>query len=156
MFTARQLPQQVPGVWVVERLDVDGEELPVIRHTRTWLPAPIALRHAFRTRYRLGTASLATYLRAAAILYSRAESEEGAGNFKAFLTSGRILTRDQLERAVTLFKLHLLERLDAGRNSIKPQTAEKDLSVMVAFARHLAAHPAWMPAGRSFDWSDMC
>ncbi len=83
-------------MWVVERLDVDGEELPVLRHADTWLPAPIALRYALRTRYGLGPASLANHLRAVAILYSWAESEEGVGDFEDFLRSGRILTRDQL------------------------------------------------------------
>jgi integrase len=83
-------------VWVVERLDVDGEELPILRHAKTWLPAPIALRYALRTRYRLGPASLADHLRGVSILYSWAESEEGVGDFEDFLTSGRILTRDQL------------------------------------------------------------
>jgi integrase len=83
-------------MWVVERLDVDGEELPVLRHVETWLPAPIALRYALRTRYRLGPASLTGHLRAVGILYSWAESEEGVGDFEDFLTSGRTLTRDQL------------------------------------------------------------
>lgn len=83
-------------MWVVERLDVDGEELPILRHADTWLPAPIALRYALRTRYRLGPASLAGHLRAVAILYSWAESEEGVGDFEDFLRSGRILSRDQL------------------------------------------------------------
>jgi integrase len=83
-------------MWVVERLDVDGEELPVLRHAKTWLPAPIALRYALRTRYRLGPASLTNHLRAVAILYSWAESEEGVGDFEDFLRSGRALTRDQL------------------------------------------------------------
>jgi integrase len=96
VFITGHLPQQLPKVWVVERLDVDGEELPVIRHAKTWLPAPIALRYALRTRYRLGPASLADHLRGVAILYSWAESEEGVGDFEDFLTSGRILTRDQL------------------------------------------------------------
>jgi len=83
-------------MWVVERLDVDGEELPVIRHAETWLPAPIALRYALRTRYKLGPASLVSHLRAVAILYSWAESEEVVGDFEDFLTSGRTFTRDQL------------------------------------------------------------
>lgn len=83
-------------MWVVERLDVDGEEFPILRHAKTWLPAPVALRYALRARYRLGTASLATHLGAVAILYSWAEVEEGVGDFEDFLRSGRTLTRDQL------------------------------------------------------------
>jgi integrase len=96
VFTTIHFLKEVPTMWVVERLDVDGEELPILRHTETWLPAPIALRYALRTRYRLGPASLATHLRAVAILYSWAEAEEGVGDFEDFLSSGRTLTRDQL------------------------------------------------------------
>lgn len=84
-------------MWVVERLDVDGEELPVLRHAKTWLPAPIALRYVLRTRFRLGPASLTNHLRAIAILYNWAEATEGVGYFEDFLTSGRILTGDQLQ-----------------------------------------------------------
>jgi hypothetical protein len=58
-------------------------------------------------------------------------------------------------RALALIKLYASERLDAGRDSIKPLSATSYLFAMLAFARHLAAHPTWMPAGRSFDWSDM-
>lgn len=83
-------------MWVVERLDIDGEELPIIRHVKTWLPAPIALRYVLTTRFRLGPASLTNDLRAIAILYNWAEATEGVGDFEDFLTSGRILDRDQL------------------------------------------------------------
>jgi len=96
VFTTTHSLRKLQKMWVVERLDVDGEELPILRHAYTWLPAPIALRYALRTRYRLGPASLAIHLRAVAILYSWAESEEGVGDFEDFLRSGRILTRDQL------------------------------------------------------------
>jgi integrase len=89
-------PHQVPTLWVVERLDIDGEELPVIRHAETWLPAPIALRYVLRTRFRLGPASLINNLRAITILYNWAEIIEGVGNFEDFLTSGKVLSRDQL------------------------------------------------------------
>jgi integrase len=96
MFTTIHLLREVPTMWVVERLDVDGEELPLIRHAQTWLPAPIALRYVLRTRFRLGPASLANDLRAIAILYNWAEATEGVGVFEDFLTSGQILNRDQL------------------------------------------------------------
>jgi integrase len=88
--------KEVPTVWVVERLDIDGEELPILRHVKTWLPAPIALRYVLRTRFRLGPASLTNDLRAIAILYNWAEATEGIGDFEDFLTSGGILNRDQL------------------------------------------------------------
>jgi integrase len=59
------------------------------------------------------------------------------------------------ERAVTLVKHYVAERLDAGRDSIKPLSAWEYLWAMVAFARYLTAHPTWILAGRSFDWGDM-
>jgi integrase len=83
-------------MWLVERLDIEGEELPVIRHIKKWLPAPVALRYVLRTRFRLGPVSLTNDLRAITILYNWAEITEGVGNFEDFLTSGRILNRDQL------------------------------------------------------------
>ena len=83
-------------MWFVERLDIDGEELPVIRHLKTWLPAPVALRYVLRTRFRLGPVSLTYDLRAITILYNWAEVTEGVGNFEDFLTSGHVLNRDQL------------------------------------------------------------
>ncbi len=83
-------------MWVVERLDVDGEELPILRHAKTWLPAPIALRYALRTRRWLGPSALTNDLRAIAILYNWAEAEEDVGDFEDFLTSGQVLSKDQL------------------------------------------------------------
>jgi hypothetical protein len=84
-------------MWVVERLDIDGEELPIIRHKETWLPAPIALRYTLWARFRLGPASLTNDLRAIAILYNWAEATVSIGNFEDFLTSGHIITWDQLQ-----------------------------------------------------------
>jgi integrase len=59
------------------------------------------------------------------------------------------------ERAVTLVMRYVSERLNAGRDSIKPLSARDYLRAMLAFARHLSTHPVWMPTGRSFDWGDM-
>lgn len=84
-------------MWVVERLDVDGEELPILRHAITWLPAPIALRYVLWARFRVGAASLTNDLRAIAILYNWAEATEGIGDLEDFLTSGQILTSEQLQ-----------------------------------------------------------
>lgn len=111
-------------MWVVERLDVDGEELPVIRHAETWLPAPIALRYVLRTRFRLGPASLTNHLRAITIVYNWAEATEGVGYFEDFLTSGQILTRDQL---LTLIPHLQLRRYgDAEElNNISPGCMER-------------------------------
>jgi integrase len=96
VFRTLSIPKEVPTVWVVERLDIDGEELPVIRHVNTWLPAPVALRYALRTRFRIGPVALTNDLRAITILYNWAEATEGVGNFECFLTSGHILNKDQL------------------------------------------------------------
>ncbi|MCA1565741.1 MAG: site-specific integrase [Acidobacteria bacterium] len=92
-------------MWVVERLDVDGEELPVIRHAKMWLPAPVALRYALRTRYRIGPAALTNELRAVAILYNWAEATEGVGPFEDFLTSGRLLSVAQLSNLIPHLQL---------------------------------------------------
>jgi integrase len=59
------------------------------------------------------------------------------------------------ERAVTIVKRYVSERLDASRDSLKPKSAKDYQHAMLTFARHLSAHPAWMPVNRSFDWSDM-
>jgi integrase len=58
-------------------------------------------------------------------------------------------------RALALVMLYISERLDTGGDSIKPASAKQYQRAMLAFARYLAAHPTWMPAGRSFDWSDL-
>ncbi|MET0624896.1 MAG: hypothetical protein ABW250_18250, partial [Pyrinomonadaceae bacterium] len=106
-------------MWVVERLDVDGEELPIIRHAETWLPAPIALRYALRTRFRLGPAALTNDLRAIAILYNWAEATKGIGYFEDFLTSGQILSRDQLANLIPHLQLRrYYERRDL--NEVSP------------------------------------
>jgi integrase len=59
------------------------------------------------------------------------------------------------ERVVALVKRYVSERLNVGRDSLKPQSAKDYQRAMLAFARHLSAHPMWMPTGRSFNWSDM-
>lgn len=59
------------------------------------------------------------------------------------------------ERAVALVKYYVSERLDTGRDSLKPKSAKDYYHAMLAFAHHLSAHPTWRPTGRSFDWSDM-
>jgi Phage integrase family len=105
LFWTTYIPREVPIMWVVERLDVDGEELPVIRHAETWLTAPIALRYALRTRFRLGAASLINDLRAIAILYNWAEADEGIGDFEDFLTSGQILNKDQLLKFIPFLQM---------------------------------------------------
>jgi hypothetical protein len=91
----------IPEVWVVERIDAEGEELPVLRHARTWLLAPLALRYVLRTRPHLGPSALFTELRGICILYNWAESAEGVGDLEAFLTSGGALEKGELIRVVT-------------------------------------------------------
>lgn len=96
-FTVPTSPTMSPPAWVVERLDIDGEELPVIRHASTWLPAPVALRYVLRTRFDLGPAQLTADIRAVAILYNWSVGSADIGNFEAFLTSGEFLSREQLK-----------------------------------------------------------
>src|SRR5215213_4248054 len=85
-----------PAQWVVERLDIDGEELPIIRHASTWLPAPVALRYMLRTRFAVGPAQLTTDMRAIALLYNWSKNVAGVGSFEAFLTAGKFLSREHL------------------------------------------------------------
>jgi hypothetical protein len=96
-FTSPDYPAASPPTWVVERIDVDGEELPMVRHAVTWLPAPVALRYALRTRFSVGSAQLTADIRAIAILYNWSECPAGVGGFEAFLTSGNFLSREQLK-----------------------------------------------------------
>jgi integrase len=58
-------------------------------------------------------------------------------------------------QAVSLAKLYILERMGAVRNSIKPNSGKGILRAMLHFARWLAMHPEWLPAGRRFDWGDL-
>jgi hypothetical protein len=89
--------EAVPTPWVVERLDIDGQELPVVRHAESWLPAPLALRYALRTRFRLGASSLLVDMRAIAHAYNWSETVAEIGNLENFLVSGQVLSRDQLQ-----------------------------------------------------------
>lgn len=91
----------IPEVWVVERIDAEGEELPVLRHARTWLLAPLALRYVLRTRPHLGPSAMFTELRGICILYNWAESAEGVGDLEFFLTSGGALEKGELLRVAT-------------------------------------------------------
>lgn len=96
----------MPMVWVVERLNINGEELPVIRHAESWLPAPVALRYSLRTRFLLGASTLTAEMRAISIAYNWAENVEGIGNLEDFLTSGRVLSREQLQQLITFLRQH--------------------------------------------------
>lgn len=111
-----------PQTWVVERIDSDGEELPIVRHAATWLPAPIPLRYVVRERHRLGPAQLIADMRAVAILYNWAEVAAGVGDLEAFLTAGRFLSRGQLE--------DLAAELQRGRkNVLAPDEQQTDCLV---------------------------
>lgn len=90
--------------WVVERLDINGEEVPVLRHRQTWMPAPIALRYLLRTRFGLGAASLTYDMRALAVLYNWAEGLEDIGDLENFLTSGRFLSEEQLRQLASCLR----------------------------------------------------
>ncbi len=59
------------------------------------------------------------------------------------------------ERAVGLAKLYILEKLCSPGGAFKPQSADTILHSLLHFTRWLAAHPCWLPRGRSFDWSDL-
>src|SRR3712207_6355103 len=92
---------EIPEIWKVERLDIDGEELPILRHTRSWLPAPLALRYSLKMRFVLSPTYLFSELRGVCILYNWAEATEGVGDIEAFLTTGGALGKADLLRLVT-------------------------------------------------------
>jgi hypothetical protein len=124
-FTPPAYPAMSPPTWVVERLDIDGEELPVIHHACTWLPAPVALRYVLRTRFSVGPAQLTADMRAVAILYNWSEGSADVGNFEAFLTSGKFLSREQLK--------HLAAELRWRRKAVSgPEPAGQDAFAPVA------------------------
>ena len=83
-------------VWKVERLNIDGEELPVIRHADSWHPAPLALRYILRTRFSLGLNSLMRDAYAICLTYNWAEGIDEIGNLEEFLISGHTLDRSQI------------------------------------------------------------
>lgn len=92
---------ELSEIWVVERLDIKGEELPILRHAHSWIPAPLALRYVLRTRFALSPSSLFSELRGICILYNWAESVSGIGNIEAFLTAGHMLDKNELMQLVT-------------------------------------------------------
>jgi hypothetical protein len=103
------LPQKV---WTVERLNIQGEELPVIRHAESWHLAPLALRYVLRTRFYLGLNSLLRDVYSVAHAYNWGEQVEGVGDLEEFLVSGRTLNRGQL-----LQLSEWLRRSDRGSES---------------------------------------
>ena len=86
----------LPEVWKVERLNISGEELPVIRHVKSWNLAPLALRYILRTRFLLGLNSLVRDAYAIALAYNWAETVAEIGNLEEFLISGFLPRRDQV------------------------------------------------------------
>ncbi len=90
-----------PEIWTVERLDINGEELSMLRHTLSWAPAPLALRYMLRTRFALSPSSLFSDLRGICNLYNWAEATPGIGNIETFLTAGGALNKNDLLQLVT-------------------------------------------------------
>src|SRR5687768_4455394 len=88
------------GPWVTDRLyfSHSGEELPILRHWQTWVPAPLALRYVLEdARHALAPGSLEIHLRALSLLYRWAETDGGLGNFEAFLMGGGLLKVEQFQ-----------------------------------------------------------
>jgi hypothetical protein len=92
---------ELSEIWAGERLDIEGEELPILRHAHSWIPAPLALRYVLRTRFALSPSSLFSELRGICILYNWAESAGNIGNIEAFLTAGHMLDKNELMQLVT-------------------------------------------------------
>lgn len=96
----------IQQTWVVERLNNSGEELSVIRHKRRWFSAPVALRYALRIRFLLGASTLTADMRAISIAYNWAEHIDEIGNLEDFLTSGQVLSREQLQQLIICLHQH--------------------------------------------------
>ncbi|GLC25286.1 tyrosine-type recombinase/integrase [Roseisolibacter agri] len=96
------LPAMQPspdGMWEVEMVRLDhGERLPVIRNSRTWLPAPLALRYVLSQRPRLRPGSLANDVRGVCALYNWAAQERTVGFLDDWLARGRAPTNHELKQ----------------------------------------------------------
>lgn len=96
------LPATLPypdGPWEVEVVTLDhGERLPVIRHRRTWQPAPLALRYVLNQRARLRPGSLVNEVRGLCALYNWGAHEAGVGLLDDWLARGRVPTDADLKR----------------------------------------------------------
>ena len=98
----------IRGPWVTDRLYFphSGEELPILRHWKTWVPAPLVLRYALEdARHALAPGSLEIHLRALTLLYRWAETDAGLGNFEGFLTRGGLLKVEEFRALRTFLEL---------------------------------------------------
>jgi hypothetical protein len=88
------------GPWVTDRLFFphSGEELPILRHWKSWVPAPLVLRYVLETaRHRLAPGSLELHLRALGLMFRWSETEAGLGNFESHLQCGGLLKVEQFK-----------------------------------------------------------
>lgn len=85
------------GPWVVERVPTpDGSELPVIRHARTWVEAPLALRYVLDGRRRAAPGTLLNRTREIARIYNWF-AEAGIGFLDDLLTAGHVPNDESLD-----------------------------------------------------------
>lgn len=83
--------------WKVEVLRLpEGGVLPVIRHTRLWTAAPLALRYTLAERNRMGEGSLVGELRALCVAYHWSEWA-GHGFLEDRLCAGHVFSTEELE-----------------------------------------------------------
>jgi integrase len=92
---AEEGPVKAP--WKVEVLPLpEGGVLPVIRHTRLWSAAPLALRYALAERHRMGEGSLIGELRALCVAYHWSEWA-GYGFLEDWICAGQVFSTAQME-----------------------------------------------------------
>ena len=114
---------KIPEIWTVERLDIDGEELSILRHTISWAPAPLALRYALRMRFALSPSSLFSELRGICILYNWTEVTADIGNIETFLISGGTLNKNALLQLAT----QLRRQHDVGSSTLTRPKRQKEI-----------------------------
>jgi hypothetical protein len=104
--------QEGHATWVVERVDINGEEIPLIRHSSTWFPAPLALRYVIKIRFRLGPCTLASDMRAIAHAFNWAENVEKLGSLEEFIAFGKFLSNEQVDRLVVYLRRNHEDELE--------------------------------------------
>jgi hypothetical protein len=107
----------------------NGERLPCLVDSATWLPVRVGTRWAVRyRRYRVQASTLVSNLRILCRLYIWAE-QTGGFDLDDFLTAGKVLD----SRQIHCVKLYLADRLTRK----KPRTVANDFGMFQRLGRSL-------------------